>query len=333
MAGGNRTGDGRDEMRAMVVTGFGEAAMLQEREVTAPEPAPGEVIIEVEYAAVGLLDVLVRRGELPDLVQPPFVPGLEVAGRIHSVGPDVTGLSVGEPVVTLSRPTGGGYAQLAVAAAELCIPLRGHDIDLALAVATVPNLVTAVGALSLAAHVAPGDSVLVLGAAGGLASVFPAVARSLGASRVVGVVSTAQKVDAAGRFGFDRVVLRDHLDEGQGRFDIVVDPVGGDLRRRSLALLNPLGRVLAVGNASGAADVLVGANELWLANAAVVGFNVGGLLMAQPHRAREFAERALELLAAGEVDIPIETLPLARAAEAHARLEARSVAGKLVLRL
>ena len=96
-------------------------------------------------------------------------------------------------------------------------------------------------------------------------------------------------------------------------------------------MLNPLGRLLVVGNASGKADVGIGANELWLANAGVVGFNVGGFLMAQPHRAREFATLALDLLTAGSVDVPVDILPLAQAAYAHQRLERREVAGKLVL--
>jgi NADPH2:quinone reductase len=318
-------------MRAMVATAFGDAATLEEREIAEVVPGPGQVSIDVDYAAVGLLDVLVRRGELPDLVQPPFVPGLEVSGRVRALGPSVSGLSVGEAVVSLSRPTGGGYAEVALASAELCIPLRRPGVDPALAVATVPNLVTALGALSLAARIVPGETVLVLGAAGGLASVFPAVARSLGAAHIVGVVSSESKAEAARTFGFDDVVLVEQLAQSAGRFDIVVDPVGGELRARGMELLSPLGRLLAVGNASGAADVTVGSTSLWLSNAGVVGFNVGGLLMAQPHRAAELADQALDLLVAGEVNIPVEVLPLTSAADAHRRLEGRTVAGKIVL--
>jgi NADPH2:quinone reductase len=86
-------------------------------------------------------------------------------------------------------------------------------------------------------------------------------------------------------------------------------------------------------NASGEPDFAIGPNALWLANTGVVGFNVGGLLMSQPERARELGTRALGLLADRAVDISVETLPLAHAADAHRRLENREVAGKLVLRM
>jgi len=315
----------------MVVTAFGDAARLEEREIAVPVPGPGEVSIDVDFAAVGLLDVLVRRGDLPDLVQPPFVPGLEVTGRVRALGSGVSGVAVGDAVVSLSRPTGGGYAEVALASAGLCVPLRQSVVDPALAVATVPNVVTAIGALSLAARIVPGDTVLVLGAAGGLGSVFAGVARSLGAAHVVGVVSSASKAEVARTFGFGDVVLVDDLAQTAERFDIVVDPVGGDVRARSMDLLSPLGRLLAVGNASGSADIAIGSTSLWLSNAGIVGFNVGGLLMAQPHRAAQLADQALDLLKGGEITIPVEVLPLAQAADAHRRLESRAVAGKIVL--
>lgn len=320
-------------MRAMVVTSFGGVETLEELDIDAPEPGPGDVSIDVDYAAVGLLDVLVRRGELPELVKPPFVPGLEVAGRIRAVGEGVSGLSVGDSVVSLSRPTGGGYAEVAVAAAALSIPFDAQKIDPATAVATVPNLVTAVGALSLAGRIRDGESVLVLGAGGGLASTFPAAARSLGAARVVGIVSSESKAAAVRGFGFDDVIIAARLEDLDERFDIIVDPVGGELRTKSMNLLAPLGRLLAVGNASGDADTSVGANELWLSNAGVIGFNVGGLLAAQPDIARQLADRALDLLQKDAVHIPVETIPLAEAAEAHRRLESRTIAGKIVLRV
>lgn len=197
--------------------------------------------------------------------------------------------------------------------------------------ATVPNAVAALATLRDAGRVTGEDRLLVLGATGGLASVFPGIARSLGVTRVVGVVSDPARADDARALGFDDVLLTADLVDHAGRYDVVVDPVGGELRERGLNLLAPLGRLLVVGNASGADDHLVGANRLWLANAGVVGLNIGGPLAAEPDRAAPLARAAVELLAEGRVRVPVTVLPLDRAAEAHRLLEARAVTGKIVL--
>jgi NADPH2:quinone reductase len=318
----------------MTVVQFGGTDQLELRTTEAPTPAADEVSIDVDYAAVGLLDVIVRRGELPGLVHPPFVPGLEVAGRIRELGASVSGLEVGQSVVTLSRPTGGGYSDVALSTAALAIPLNSHPaIDPAIAVAMLPNLVTAVGALTHALSLRGGESVLVHGAGGGLASAFPAVARSLSASRIVGAVSSEKKIAAALAFGFDDVVLTGDLQRTAEKFDVIVDPVGGPVRQLSLGLIKPMGRLLAVGNASGAPDPSISANDLWLGNTGVVGFNVGGLLTVQPHLARELAVSALNLLAGGAVNVPVKILALAQAGEAHSLLESRDITGKIVLKV
>ena len=195
-------------VQAMVVTRFGDSDAMRVTEVPAPDPGPGEVSIDVEHAAVGLLDLLLRRGDLPGLVAPPFIPGLEVSGRIRSLGAGVSGFEVGERVVTLSRPAGGGYADVAVVDAALAIPIPdGAGVDSAAAVAMVPNLVTAIGALTVASPLCGGETLMVHGAAGGLASAFPPVARSLGASRIIGAVSSPDKLKSASGFGFDELAL------------------------------------------------------------------------------------------------------------------------------
>lgn len=321
-------------MRAITVSSFGAAGVLTESDIPLPESGDGEVTVNVEAAAVGLVDVLFRRGDLADLIKLPFVPGIEVAGRIRTVGGGVDHLQPGQPVVTLSRPGGGGYAEVTLAAATAVLPRTlpdGRVIDPVTAVAAVPNTVAALAALRDAARLRPGERVLVNGATGGLASAFAGVAKSLSAASVAGSVSRPDAVDAAHALGFDNVILTSDLGHHGELFDVVVDPVGGDLRTQSLQLLNPLGRLLVVGNASGADDVAVGASELWLSNASVVGLNVGGLLAAQPVRAKGLGEHAVKLVADGTVAIPAVTLPLAEAADAHRRLEARSITGKLVL--
>src|SRR5260221_2662946 len=177
----------RPVMRAVVVTGFGEPDVFEVAELPDPVPGPGQVAIDVSHAAVGLIDVYIRQGLFKDqegLAEPPYAPGLEVAGTIRALGEGVTGFRVGEPVVTLSG-TGaeGGYASVAVVDAAMTASLDGAGVDPAMAAAAVPNAATAYLALTEAAHLKPGERLLVHGALGGLASAFPGVARTPGRRR------------------------------------------------------------------------------------------------------------------------------------------------------
>lgn len=112
---------------------------------------------------------------------------------------------------------------------------------------------------------------------------------------------------------------------------MVVDPVGGPLREPSVEALAPMGRLVVAGNASGAEDVLVGANRLWLANAAVLGLNAGGLFAAAPELARAAADQARSLLRTGAVTADYTTLPLDQAVAAHERLESGGLTARQVL--
>jgi NADPH:quinone reductase len=324
-------------MRAVTIPRFGDADVLTlVDDVPGPRPGVGQVAIDVTHAAVGLADVLMRRGEFGGT--PPMIPGLEVAGTVRALGDEVTGLRVGQAVVTLSRPTAGGYAQVTLADAAITFRLDdlSPTVDPALAVAVVPNATTALLALEQVAHLRAGEKVLIHGATGGLAAIVAQVARELGAGQIIGTVRSPDRVQDAQRLGFDTVVestrfadtlAEQHLDA----IDVVVDPVGGPLRAESLKVLAPLGRLLVVGNASGSPDVPIGANQVWLSNAGVLGFNVGGLLTSHPERGTAAARRALGLVAAGKITGAVATLPLDSAAEAHRRLEAGALSGRIVL--
>jgi NADPH:quinone reductase len=325
-------------MKAAVVKRFGAPDVFEVSEMPDPTPAPGQVSIDVTHAAVGLIDVFIRQGlykETEGLPEPPYVPGLEVAGTIRELGEGVDDFAVGEPVVTLSG-TGaeGGYASIEVVDARLAASLGGTRVDPALAAAAVPNAATAYLALTQVAHLQEGESVLVHGALGGLASTFPGVARSLGASQVVGTVRRASlgAAEASG-LPYDQVIASDEfpkalLDE---RFDVVIDPVGGELRAGSLDVMSPLGRLLAVGNASGDWQQSVETNRLWYSNLAIAGFNVGAYLPTHLPLARPAAEGALRAVSEGLIDLHIDTLPLENAGEAHRRIEAGEVNGRILL--
>ncbi|GIF46376.1 NADPH2:quinone reductase [Asanoa ferruginea] len=323
-------------MRAAVVTRFGEPEVFEVQELPDPRPGPGQVAIDVTHAAVGLVDVYIRQGlykERAGLPQPPYVPGLEVAGTIRELGEGVTDFRVGESVVTLSG-TGavGGYASVEVADARVTVSLEGTGVDPALAVAALPNAATAYLALTEIAHLKPGERVLVHGALGGLASAFPGVARTLGASVVVGTSRRSSLAAArASALPYDEIIASEDLALATQRFDVVVDPVGGQLRTDSLQVMNRQGRMLLVGNASGDWQHSVPTNALWGGNLALLGFSIGFYLPNHLDKARPAAEAGLHAISQGLVDIRTETLPLADAAEAHRRLETGAVGRRILL--
>jgi NADPH2:quinone reductase len=318
-------------MRAVTISRFGGPDVLTTVDLPTPEPGPGQVSIDVTHAAVGLADVLMRRGEFGG--EPPIIPGLEVAGTVRAVGDGVTDLRVGQPVVTLSRPTAGGYAEVSIADAGVTISLDDTpDLDPAAAVAALPNATTAILALTTVAHLQPGERLLVHGALGSLSTSIAQVARHLHAGKITGTVRRAEQMDAARERGDDVLLADDFTEHADAHpADVIVDPVGGPLREASLHALAPLGRLLCVGNASGTDDVSFGGNQLWLANAAVLGLNAGGLLADHPERGRDAARRALDLLTSGALTTDYTTMPLDQAAQAHQHLEQGGVTERLVL--
>ncbi|GLZ02091.1 zinc-binding dehydrogenase [Actinoplanes sp. NBRC 103695] len=324
-------------MKAVQVTQFGQPHVLALTELPDPEPGPGQVAIDVTHAAVGLIDVYLRQGlyeGVPGLPQPPYVPGLEVAGTVRALGAGVTDLAIGEQVVTLSASATGGYASVYVSDRARVLSTQAHDLDPALAVAVVPNALMAHVALTGPIQLHPGDRVLVHGAFGGLAAAFPGIAKQLGATRVVGTVRGERLAGAgAGRLPYDRIVDSATMPTALGdeKFDVIVDPVGGQVRTDSLGLLAPGGRLLLVGNAGGDWQHGVDGNRVWQGNFVVAGFNAGGYLPAHPQAVPAAAAAALTAAASGLADTEIELLPLADAATAHERLENHTARGRVVL--
>jgi NADPH2:quinone reductase len=323
-------------MHAMIVGEFGGPEVLVPAELPDPKPGPGQISIDTSHAAVGLVDAFFRRGDRagqPGYPRPPFVPGLEVAGTVRDLGDGVTEFQVGEPVVTLSQMSLGGYATVTLADAAMTVSLKNRGVDPVQAVAVLPNASTAYLALTRVAHLRAGETVLVHGAAGGLAAAFPAVARSLGASHVTGTVSSQARIADTKHLDYDEVVTSDQFVKAlDGRpVDVVVDPVGGDVRTASLDVLAPLGRVLLLGHAARSPDTPVTGDDLWRRSAGMLGFSVGPYLQANPAAARPAAGKVVDLLASGRLVQRVDELPLAEAAEAHRRLEAREVPGRIVL--
>jgi NADPH2:quinone reductase len=213
-------------------------------------------------------------------------------------------------------------------------------LDLPAAAAFPSNATTAYMIMTEVAKMRQGETVLVHAAAGGVGSVIGQMARRLGGGLVIGTVGSPAKLEYAKSLGYDVVLLREHYEDsvmeltgGQG-LDIVIDPVGGKLRREAVRILKPFGRLIAMGNAGGEEDVCQSTNELWFTSKAVLGFNLRQISALAPQRVAEAARKALSLAAKGDIRIDVTgVLELHEADEAHRRIEERSTTGKLVLKI
>lgn len=317
-------------MKAVQITSYDGPDGLSYDEVPAPQPGAGQVALTVEYAGANYVEALFAGGFVPNPL--PWVPGIEVSGRVEALGEGVTGFTPGDQVAALTINSGGGYGQVAVTQAGLVAPLPA-GMDPALASVVPSNTTTALIALERIAHLQPGEQVLVHAAAGGLGSQFGQLARVLGASRVVGIVGSEAKRQAALDLGYDEVWLRADLDTAvQGQFDVIADPVSGPGRQTSLGLLSLGGRLLAAGDAAQAGDQEINSNTLWFGGIGVLGFNLGALSAAEPDLVGTYLRRALGIVASGDVTVHVaEQVPIQDAPRVLAALRDGKTVGKTVL--
>jgi NADPH:quinone reductase len=320
-------------MRAVQIQEFGGPEMLRVAELPVPEPAAGELLIEVSRAGLNFGDTHQRRNQYIAKHELPVVLGGEVAGTVaRSEAPDFV---PGERVIALLRT--GGYAEYAVAPAARTfrIPEGVSDDD---ALALLIQGLTAWHLLRTSARMAEGESVVVHSAAGGVGSLVTQIAKPMGAGRVIATAgATERRIEALG-LGADVAVdpgsgdLTAALIEANGGepVDVVLDAAGGPVFEQSLAALAPFGRIVAYGNST-REQVAVTNGELLKSSRAVVGFWLMHLLDR-----REMLELPLADLfdrtARGELRPRVGgTYPLADAARAHEDLEARRTTGKLTL--
>jgi putative PIG3 family NAD(P)H quinone oxidoreductase len=327
-------------MRAIVIRAPGGPDVLELRELAEPEVPYGHVRVRVTAAGVNRADLLQRAGVYP---APPGVPrdipGLEYAGTIDALGPGTTRLAVGDRVFGLVA--GGAYAEKLVAHERevVAIPAGLGDLD---AAAAPEAFVTAYDALLVRARLVPGERVLVHAAGSGVGTAAIQVARSLGCF-VVGTTRTADKIDRCKELGMDVGVVPDDkgafatavLAATQGRgVDVVLDLVGGDYVRESIAACAPQARLALVGLTGGASTTLP-LGEVLRRRVTLV----GTVLRSRPLEEKIEAARMLEKtlvpwLAAGRVRSVIDrTFPLAEAAAAHAYVAKNVSFGKVMLQV
>ncbi|MGB9226782.1 NADPH:quinone oxidoreductase family protein [Mycobacterium sp.] len=321
-------------MRAAQVTRLDGPDAIEVSEVE--EPTDGGVVVEVHAAGVAFPDALLTRGLYQYRPEPPFVLGAEIAGVVRSA-PDDCHVRPGDRVVGLTMLT-GGMAEVAVLAPDRAFKLP-DNVSFEAGAGVLFNDLTVYFALTVRGRLAPGETVLVHGAAGGIGTSALRLSSVLGASRVIAVVSSEEKAQIATAAGATDVVMAEgfkdavkELTSGRG-VDIVVDPVGGDRFTDSLRSLAPGGRLLVVGFTGGEIPT-VKVNRLLLNNIDVVGVGWGAWAGTHPGALAEQWAAVEQLLSSGKLASPDpEVYPLDQAAAAVASLENRSAKGKVVLRV
>jgi NADPH2:quinone reductase len=309
-------------MRALRLHELGGPDALVLEEIDEPEARDGLVLVDVAAAGIGFVDLLVTKGEYQITPPLPCAPATECVGVRRDTG---------ERVVATSMFSALAEVAPAVPFATFTIGDAFSDAE---AAAFLINYQTAHLALRRRGRLAPGETVLVHGAAGGVGSAAIQVAKAMGAGSVIAAASTEEKRAAALAAGADHAVdAADFIGAVKelGGADVVVDPVGGDVFDNSLRCMNPFGRVLVIGFASGRIPELK-VNRLLLKHLDVVGVNWGGMLPLD----QEFAAAAHADLMRwhGEGHIrPVvgPVYPLADGAQAYRDLETRTVVGKPVV--
>ncbi len=327
-------------MRAIVLERHGGPDQLRLVERPSPVPGEGEVLVRARSAALNFPDLLVLRGAYQFQPPFPFSPGKEVAGVIAAVGPGVQGWKPNDRV--WASVEHGGYAEEVVARATSCLPLP-DEMSFSTAAALGNVFQTAWFALVDRARFAPGESVLVTVASGGVGQAAVQLARALGA-RVLAGVRSADQAALARANGAHEVIdlsapdLRESLreqvrtaTEGRGA-DVVLDPVGGDVFDASLRALAWCGRLVVIGFAAGRIPE-VRVNYLLVKNITLTGLQWSDYRERDPARVARAHAELVALWRAGAIRPFIAgEYPLAQAAQALERLERGHVSGKLLLR-
>ena len=321
-------------MKQIIVSHFGDPHALEMRETAIPKPAADEVIIKVAYIGVGAIDLMMRSGVLKEVnLQPPFTPGIEVSGSIHAVGKSVKRFTSGQLVATMMLPD-GGYAEYVRAKAALTVPLPSRD--LLVGTASIVNLVTAQLVFSRFAPLTQDDKLVVHGASGGLGTACIQIAQLLQPNvSLLATVHNIKKKPYVTRLGCPDVMTSEAFVRSVSQkhdYSVVIDPIGGNLRKASLGALRPYGKLLVVGNVSDDYESNISSQQLWLEGKTVIGLNLAlyaSLFGTAVNKAMRSVVEALD----GKklAPPPVKIFEFTQAVDAHRYLENGSSTGRVVL--
>jgi NADPH:quinone reductase len=327
-----------DLMTAIEITEPGGPEKLRPTQRPVPQPAPGEVLIQVAAAGVNRTDCLQRQGSYPPPPGASDIPGLEIAGTLVALGAGVDEWRIGDPVCALL--TGGGYAEYCVAPAPQCLPIP-TGLNMQQAAALPETFFTVWSNVFDRARLQPGETLLVHGGASGIGTTAIQLAKALG-SRVFTTVGGSEKVQPCLDLGAERAidyreedfvqVIKD-VTRNRG-VDVILDMVGGDYVQRNLSALAVEGRLVFIAFLRGAKV------ELNLAPVMMKRLTItGSTLRARPVAdkapiAQALRETVWPLLENGAIRPLIDRVfPLTEAAAAHALMESNRHVGKLLLRI
>lgn len=323
-------------MTVMAVPNPGGPDAFAAEQRPVPTPGPGEVLVRVAAAAVNRPDVMQRQGNYPPPPGAPDIPGLDIAGTIAAVAPDVTAWQTGDTVCALVA--GGGYAEYCLAPAAQCLPVP-EALDMVQAAALPETFFTVWTNLFDQGALAEGESVLIHGGSSGIGTTAIQLAREWGAT-IYTTAGSAEKCTACEALGAARAInyrTEDFVDvigevtEGRG-VNVVMDMVAGDYVNRNLKILAPRGRLLQIAVQQG---IKAEVNLLYIMSKRLV--LTGSQLRPRPvaekgEIAASLREKVWPLIEAGRVAPVIHaTFPLSDAAGAHRLMESSTHIGKIVL--
>lgn len=322
-------------MKAVLCKGFGPPESLTIEEIEPLKPGKGQVVISVKACGVNFPDILIIQGKYQIKPPFPFIPGGEVAGSVKELGEGVDSIKVGSRVMAFIGLN--GFAEEVIADVSQIVPIP-QNLDFASASAFLLTYGTSHHALKDRAQLRPGETLLVLGAAGGVGLAAVEIGRVLGA-RVIAAASSNEKLDVCKQHGADEVInystedLRDRVKQltgGEG-VDVAFDPLGGDYSEPMLRSMAWGGRFLVVGFAAG--DIpRIPLNLPLLKGCSVVGVFWGSFMEREPKHGRQNIHELVTWMNEGKLKPHISaTYPLEHVADALNDLMERKVTGKAVL--
>lgn len=319
-------------MKAARVNAFGGVDQLELVELPDLVPEPHEVVVKVEACGLNFADVMQREGLYPGGPKPSYIPGLEAAGTVESLGAEAgDSLPVGTRVVVLAL---GAHADRVRTTARTCIRLP-DSMSFAEGAAFPVQYLTAYHCLITLAHAASGETVLIHAGAGGVGTAAVQIAKLLGL-RVMVTASTSEKRAKIVELGADAAVGYEEFEDAAREFtggrgpDICLESIGGDVFTRSLAMLPPFGRLVVYG-AAGRQAQPIDTLKLFFRSQSVLGFHLNGIF-ARPDLLLSSLTALLGWIAAGKLKIQIgHTFPLSEIRQAHELIASRQSYGKIVL--
>ncbi|MBL8379369.1 MAG: NADPH:quinone oxidoreductase family protein [Burkholderiales bacterium] len=322
-------------MKAVLCKQFGPPDTLVLEDIASPVAAKGEVVIDIKAASVNFPDVLIIENKYQFKPPLPFAPGSEVAGVIKEVGEGVVHLKPGMPVVALLGH--GAFAEEVAVGADKVVPLPA-GVDMAIAAAMGLTYATSHHALIDRGQLKAGETLLVLGAAGGVGIAAIEIAKIIGA-RVIAAASSAEKLAVCKAHGADELInyasedMRERLKvlTGGKGVDVIYDPVGGGYSEPALRSIAWRGRFLVVGFANGEIPKIP-LNLTLLKGCAIVGVFWGDFARREPKPNYEMMKELFTWLGEGRIKPHISArYPLAKTAAALNAMAARQVTGKVVI--